>query len=324
MNESLLIRETALRTITIESKAITDLKSSINEDFESVILQIFKSKGRVVITGIGKSAIVAQKIVATLNSTGTPSYFMHASDAIHGDLGMIQPEDTVICISKSGETSEIKVLVPLIKNLGSYLVGMTSNPHSYLAKQAVSILLIPISKEADPNNLAPTASTTAQMAMGDALATSLLALRGFTSKDFAQYHPGGALGKRLYLRVRDIFPQNQSPSVQSTANIHEVIIEMTSKRLGCTVVLDFNKKVIGIITDGDLRRMLEKHADKDISKLNAKDIMSPSPKTIEPETLAVKAFELMRNHSITQVIVTKGNTYLGIVHIHDLIKEGFI
>ncbi|MCR9286625.1 KpsF/GutQ family sugar-phosphate isomerase [Saprospiraceae bacterium] len=324
MNKNLLIRETALQTIEIESNTITNLKSSINESFESIVNHIFNSKGRVVITGIGKSAIVAQKIVATLNSTGTPSHFMHASDAIHGDLGMIQTNDTVICFSKSGETSEIKVLVPLIRNLGNVLVGMTSNLQSFLAQQANFTLHTPISKEADPNNLAPTASTTAQMVMGDALATSLLALRGFTPKDFAQFHPGGALGKQLFLRVRDIYFQNEQPKVYLKTNVHEAILEMTSKRLGCAVVLNEKEEVCGIITDGDLRRMLESYQNKDISQLKAAEIMTLHPKTVDQNTLAVKAFEIMRNHSITQVIVTENKRYQGIIHIHDLIKEGFI
>ncbi len=324
MNADVLILETARQTIKIESETLSALESSINDDFVNVVKHVFQSKGRVVITGIGKSAIIAQKIVATLNSTGTPSLFMHASDAIHGDLGMIREEDAVICISKSGETSEIRVLVPLIKNLGNLLIGMVSNKTSYLAQYSDFTLLTPIKKEADPNNLAPTASTIAQMALGDALATALLALRGFTPNDFAQFHPGGALGKQLYLRVNEIYPANERPVVNLDTNIRDTILEMTSKRLGCAVVLDELEKIQGFITDGDLRRMLERLKGSEIAHLKAKDIMTPSPRTISKNTLAIKAFELMRNHSITQIIVTENDEYLGIVHIHDLIKEGFI
>lgn len=322
VNKDDLILETARQTLKIESKAITALESGINADFVEVVKYIFYSKGRVVITGIGKSAIIAQKIVATLNSTGTPALFMHASDAIHGDLGMIREKDAVICISKSGQTSEIKVLVPLIKNLGNLLIAMVANTSSFLGKQAKYILHTPIKKEADPNNLAPTASTIAQMALGDALATALLALRGFSAHDFAQFHPGGALGKQLYLKVRDLYQSNERPVVALESSLHDTILEMTSKRLGCTVVLDNKNKINGFITDGDLRRMLEKQTD--ISHLKARDIMTENPRTISQDTLAIKAFELMRNHSITQIIVTEQDEYLGIVHIHDLIKEGFI
>jgi arabinose-5-phosphate isomerase len=275
-----------------------------------------------VVSGIGKSAVIAQKIVATLNSTGTPSLFMHAADAIHGDLGMIRPEDVVLCISKSGETAEIKVLVPLLRHLGNTLVGMTSKADSFLGRQADLLLHTPVDQEADPNNLAPTASTTAQIAMGDALATSLLASRGFTPQDFAQFHPGGALGKQLYLRVSDLYPQNERPVVTPKADIRQTILEMTSKRLGCTAVLDEQEHLLGVITDGDLRRMLED--GRDTQGLTAADIMSSQPRTIQADALAVKALEQMRANSITQLIVLDGQQYVGIIHLHDLIREGLI
>ncbi len=324
MNSEKIIQETARRTIEIEKNTIKSLFSSINTDFENTVKAIFQSLGRVVVTGIGKSAIVGQKIVATLNSTGTPAIFMHAADAIHGDLGMIQPNDVVLCISKSGETSEVKVLVPLLKNMGNLLIGMISNENSYLGQRADYILHTPISIEADPNNLAPTASTTAQMVLGDALATSLLALRGFTPKDFAQFHPGGLLGKQLYLRASDLFIQNESPSVSENASIHQTILEMTTKRLGCTVVMNADKKVLGIITDGDLRRMLEKSNPVNFSTLQAKDIMTANPKVIEQDCLAVRALEIMREGSITQLVVVNTGQYLGIIHLHDLIREGLV
>ena len=299
------------------------LKHSINADFTACVEAVFHCRGRLVVTGIGKSALVGQKIVATLNSTGTPALFMHAADAIHGDLGMLQPNDYALCISKSGETPEIKVLVPLLKNLGNTLIGMVSNCNSYLGQQAKYVLHTPISQEADPNNLAPTASTTAQMAMGDALATSLLALRGFTPLDFAQFHPGGALGKQLYLRVHDIFPNNEKPSVQREDAIQRAILEMTSKRLGATAVLDATGRLCGIITDGDLRRMLERGAD--INKLQARDIMNEKPKIIHKDEMAALALQMMRKNSITQLIVVDDdNKFLGFVHLHDLIREGLI
>ncbi|MCB0570568.1 MAG: KpsF/GutQ family sugar-phosphate isomerase [Phaeodactylibacter sp.] len=318
-----LIAKTALRTIEIETEAIAALKPSINEDFAACVRAVYECRGRLVVTGIGKSALVGQKIVATLNSTGTPALFMHAADAIHGDLGMIQASDFVLCISKSGETPEIKVLVPLLKNLGNILIGMVSQLDSYLGRQAKYILHTPISQEADPNNLAPTASTTAQMAMGDALATALLALRGFTPLDFAQYHPGGALGKQLYLRVHDIYPNNEKPSVHPGDTIQRAILEMTSKRLGATAVLDDTGGLCGIITDGDLRRMLER--GEEMSHLYARDIMSPHPKTIHEDEMAAQALQMMRNSSITQLIVVDSSgKFRGFVHLHDLIREGLI
>lgn len=317
------ITETALRTISIEHEAIKSLEQSIDEAFISVVQLLFRSSGRVVVTGIGKSALIAQKIVATLNSTGTPSLFLHAADAIHGDLGMVQPDDRVICISKSGETPEIKVLVPLLRNLGNTVIGMVSRRDSFLGRQADYVLYTPVRKEADPNNLAPTASTTAQMVMGDALATALLAMRGFTPRDFAQFHPGGALGKQLYLRVGDLYPQNEKPAVRVDQDLRSIILEMTSKRLGATAVVDDAHRVLGIITDGDLRRMLE--GKTDLTQIRASAIMSAGPKTIRHNTLAVKALEMMRQHSITQLIVTDQNdTFLGFIHLHDLIREGLI
>ena len=324
MKKKDFIIKTAKKTIEIEIQTLKSLLHSVDGSFEAAVKAMATTRGRVVVTGIGKSAIIAQKIVATLNSTGTPSIFMHAADAVHGDLGMIQSEDIVLCISKSGETSEIKVLVPLLKHLGSTLIGMVSNLHSYLGQQSDWVLHTPISKEADPNNLAPTASTTAQVVMGDALAMTLLALKGFSSKDFAQFHPGGTLGKQLYLRVRDIYPNNERPIVYLQTNLQQTILEMTSKRLGVTVVLDNNEKVQGIITDGDLRRMLEKGNLENWMHLKAADIMSNNPKLIEKDALAVKALDVMRKHSITQLIVVHQEQYLGIVHLHDLIREGLI
>jgi arabinose-5-phosphate isomerase len=317
-----LISKTALDTIRIEVETLQALSASINKEFCDCVQTIFQSRGRVIVTGIGKSALVGQKITATLNSTGTPSAFMHAADAIHGDLGMVAPDDLVLCLSKSGETPEIKALVPLVKNLGNRLIAVVGNHTSFLARQADFRLLTPVDKEADPNNLAPTASTTAQMAIGDALATSLLALRGFTPNDFAQFHPGGSLGKQLYLRVQDLYPQNERPAVHLDDNLPRVIMEMTSKRLGATAVVDPEEKLLGIITDGDLRRMLEKGVD--FQTLTAKDVMTPRPKTMPPEAMAVDAFRLMRKYSITQIVVARENRYLGFVHLHDLIREGMI
>ncbi|RMF26427.1 MAG: KpsF/GutQ family sugar-phosphate isomerase [Bacteroidetes bacterium] len=319
-----LIRRTALQTLRIEAAAIRALESSIDGTFCRVVAHLFAASGRLVVTGIGKSALIAQKIAATLNSTGTPALFMHAADAIHGDLGMIQPADTVLVLSKSGRTPEIRVLVPLVKNLGNFLVAMVADGESFLARQADAVLLTPVEQEADPNNLAPTASTAAQMALGDALATALLALRGFTPQDFAQFHPGGSLGKQLYLRVRDIYPHNERPAVQPHTPLKDTILEMTSRRLGCAVVLHPDERVAGIITDGDLRRMLEAHGNPDLERLTAADIMTPHPKTIAPDALAVKALQIMRQNSITQVVVEDGGRYLGIVHLHDLIREGLL
>ncbi len=305
----------------MESKAIANLSNLLNTDFANATQLIFNSKGRVIITGIGKSAIIANKIVATLNSTGTPAIFMHAADAIHGDLGLILEDDIVICISKSGDTPEIKVLVPLIKYGPNKLIAITGNPDSFLGQQADFVLNTYVEKEACKNNLAPTTSTTAQLVIGDALAVCLLELRGFSSKDFAKYHPGGALGKKLYLRVNDLSSVNQKPKVSLDTNIKQVIIEISEKMLGVTAVVD-NGNIIGIITDGDLRRMLSK--TDNFMNLYAKDIMSPKPKTIEVDAMAVDAMELMEKYGISQLLVEDKGHYAGVVHLHDLIKEGIL
>jgi arabinose-5-phosphate isomerase len=316
------IKQAALQTIDIEIDTLRNLRDSVNDDFVEAVKTIYKAQGRVVITGIGKSAIVAQKIVATMNSTGTPALFMHAADAIHGDLGMIRSSDVVVCISKSGDTPEIKVLVPILKNFGNPLLAIVANSESFLAQAADYVLLTPVGKEADPNNLAPTSSTTAQMTMGDALAIALLEVRGFSRQDFAQFHPGGALGKQLYLRVSDLYIQHESPAVLPSATLQETIVEMTSKRLGAVAVVNENKEIIGIITDGDLRRMLSQTID--YQQLSANNILSKNPVTIQKETLAVNALELMRQKSISQLVVVDGNIYLGMVHLHDLLREGIV
>lgn len=321
MKNNATILRIARKTIENEAKAIENLASLLNDDFAKAVNHIFNSAGRVVVSGIGKSAIIASKIVATLNSTGTPAVFMHAADAIHGDLGTIQAQDTVICISKSGNTPEIKMLVPLIKKGGNTLIGLTGNLESTLAKQSNYLLNSFVAKEACPNNLAPTTSTTAQLVLGDALAICLLELRGFTSKDFAKYHPGGSLGKRLYLRVADIVENNLKPQVDSNAEVKEVIVEISEKMLGVTAVIE-NNKVVGIVTDGDIRRMLNKYDS--IAGLKAKDIMSVNPKTIEHGMLAVKALELMQSKGISQVLALEGEQYMGVVHLHNLINEGII
>jgi len=321
MLSSKKIIESAKKTIALEQSAIANLSNYINEEFAACVSYIFNNKGRVVVTGIGKSAIIANKIVATLNSTGTPAIFMHAADAIHGDLGTIQKDDVVICISKSGNTPEIKVLVPLLKNFGNKLIALVGNTDSYLAKQADFVLNCTVSQEACPNNLAPTSSTTAQLVMGDALAICLLECRGFTSEDFARYHPGGSLGKRLYLKVADLIVNNEVPKVSMNAGVREIIMEISSKRLGATAVLD-NEKLAGIITDGDLRRMIEKNTD--LSTITAKDIMTANPKCIEKDELAVKALQLFQKYNITQLIVTHQGNYFGILHFHDLLREGII
>jgi arabinose-5-phosphate isomerase len=316
------IKKIAQDVLLNESQAIQNLSQYIDDNFEACVHEIYSAKGRVVITGIGKSAIIANKIVATLNSTGTPALFMHAADAIHGDLGMIQQDDIVICISKSGNTPEIKVLVPLLKRRGSKLVALVSNVKSYLAEQADFVLNATIGEEACPNNLAPTTSTTAHLAMGDALAVCLLELRNFSSEDFAQYHPGGSLGKQLYLKVSDVFVQNQLPIVTPEAPLKEVILEISSKRLGCTAVAVDDKRLLGIITDGDLRRMLQK--DVNLSTLKASEIMTRNPKKIEKDEFAVKALQLMQASSITQLVVVDGDKVLGFIHLHDLLKEGIV
>jgi len=316
------ILELAKNTILQEAESIKKLADYIDEDFEKVVKVIYQSKGRVIITGIGKSANIAQKIVATLNSTGTPAIFMHAADAIHGDLGIIQDDDVIICISKSGNTPEIKVLVPLIKSRGNTLIGMVSSTDSFLGKQSDLVLKSTVDKEACPNNLAPTNSTTAQLVIGDAIAVCLLEYRGFSSDDFAKYHPGGALGKKLYMRVSDLYKNNEVPKVTEEENVKNVIIEISSKRLGATVVLDRSKKLIGIITDGDIRRMLQKYDS--FENLKAKDIMSKNPKTVHKDELAINAFHLMENNHITQLVVMSKEKYIGMVHLHDILKEGIV
>ena len=321
MKTSKSIKQIAIATIKKESEAISALINSINEDFVQCVELIYHSKGRVIVTGIGKSAIIGSKLVATLNSTGTPSVFMHAADAIHGDLGTIQKGDIVICLSKSGETPEIKVLVPLLKIHGSSLIAIAGNPDSYLATHADYVLNAFVAEEACPNNLAPTSSTTAQMVMGDALAVCLLERRGFTKSDFAKFHPGGILGKELFLIVSDLYKNNLVPAVNVNDPVKHVIMEISSKRLGATAVLDGNK-LTGIITDGDLRRMLEKNSDFD--HLAAKDIMSENPKIIEPDMLVVDALSIMRKNNITQLLVVRKRKYLGMIHLHDILKEGII
>ena len=318
-----MIKSAALRTLEIEIEALQALRNSINADFEAFVQAVFESKGRLVITGIGKSAIVAQKIVATLNSTGCPSLFLHAADAIHGDLGMVQTNDIVLCLSKSGDTPEIKVLAPLIKNMGNRLAAMVANPNSYLGQQADFVLHTPIQHEADPNNLAPTASTTAQMALGDAIAVALLSLANFKPEDFARFHPGGALGKQLYLRVSDLVILHQKPAVGKAATVAEIISEMTQKRLGATAVLCSRKRLKGIITDGDLRRMLA--TTTDLSTVRAENLMNPNFKKINTKELAINALSIMRAHNISQIVaVNDAEEYEGMVHIHDLVKEGLL
>lgn len=321
MNNDKII-SVALRTIELETNSVSGLKAFINADFVKAVEQIAVSKGRLVVSGIGKSAIIAQKIVATLNSTGTPSIFMHAADAIHGDLGMIQTDDIVLVISKSGNSPEIKVLAPLVKNFGNTLVGMVGNTQSFLAQNSDIVLNTTVEQEACPINLAPTSSTTAQMVMGDALAICLMELKGFGSSDFAKYHPGGALGRKLYLRVGELAEQNSKPKVLPAATIKQVIIEMTQKRLGAAVVVDDTENILGIITDGDLRRMLEKAGR--FEDLSAKDIMSSDPKTIASDILAIHALDEMRKHNISQLVVEDNKKYAGIIHLHDLVKEGII
>ncbi|MBO9620641.1 MAG: KpsF/GutQ family sugar-phosphate isomerase [Niabella sp.] len=320
MSDNILQR--ARHTFLLEANALNDVRLLLDEAFEQSVQLIHSCKGRVVFSGIGKSALVAQKIVATFNSTGTPSIFMHAADALHGDLGMVQENDLVVVLSKSGYSPEIKALVPLIKNFGNKIIAIVGNKDSYLAQQADFILNTSVSQEACPNNLAPTSSTTAQMVMGDALAICLMELKGFKDDDFAKFHPGGTLGKKLYLTVADVFTANEKPMVFEKQSLKEVIVEITKKRLGVTAVVDDGGQLAGIITDGDLRRMLEKNTD--IEGTVARDIMTKHPKTIDAAELAVSALDLMRKNSITQLAVVAGMQYLGIIHIHDLLKEGLI
>ncbi len=322
MNRNEKIQKIARSTIETEHKAIKNLTNSINEDFARAVEVLFNMKGRAVVTGIGKSAHIAQKIVATLNSTGTPSIFMHAADAIHGDLGIIRKEDVVIVLSKSGETPEIKVLLPLLKGRCDHLIALVGNTDSYLARQADFVLDVTVEKEACPNNLAPTASTTAQMVMGDALAISLLDLRGFSPADFAKFHPGGTLGKRMFLRVNDLSINNMVPKVQEDELMSDVIIEISSKRLGATAVLNNKGQLVGVITDGDLRRMIQAYPD--YQKLSAGEVMTHEPKTIQKDELVVDALHLMRERNITQLPVLDGEKYIGVIHLHDILKEGIL
>jgi len=312
----------AKQTIVEEAEAVAGMVNFINDDFKKIITLLINCKGRLVVSGIGKSAIIAQKIVATLNSTGTPSLFMHAADAIHGDVGMIQQNDVVMVISKSGDSPEIKVLVPIVKNFGNKIIAMVGQTQSYLAKQADLILNTTVDKEACPNNLAPTTSTTAQMVMGDAVAICLMYSRGFSAGEFAKFHPGGTLGKKLYLKVSDLSLNNEKPYVTETGSLKDIIVEITKNRLGATAVIDKNKNIAGIITDGDLRRMLEKSIS--LQDITAKAIMSANQKTISKNELAIDALDLMRKNNISQLLVVDNEKYAGIIHLHDLVREGII
>jgi arabinose-5-phosphate isomerase len=316
------ILQTAKRTINLEATAISGLHGYLTDDFVKAVDLIYKTNGRLIVSGIGKSAIIAQKIVATFNSTGTPAIYMHAADAIHGDLGMIQKEDIVIVISKSGNSPEIKSLIPLIKNFGNTLIGMVGTAGSYLAVQSDILINTTVSEEACPNGLAPTCSTTAQLVMGDAMAVCLMQLKGFTADDFAKFHPGGLLGKKLYLRVADLYIQNQQPSVGAATSLREAIVSISGSRLGMTVVVNDSNEIIGVITDGDLRRMLEKNTS--LEGIVAADIMTTSPKTIGPEAMAMEALDVLRKFDITQLVVANRKQYLGVLHIHDLIREGLL
>lgn len=322
MNTYKQILDSAKRTIALEQEAVANLNALIDQDFAKAVLCIYNAKGRVIISGVGKSAIIAQKIVATLNSTGTPSVFMHAADAIHGDLGTIQKDDVVVCLSNSGNTAEIKVLIPLIKNQENTVIAMTSNKNSFLAKNADALILAYAEKEACPHNLAPTTSTTVQLVMGDALALALLDLRGFSKEDFAKYHPGGALGKKMYLRVNDLIALNDKPEVAPETPIKQVIVEISQKRLGVTAVTK-DGQIVGIITDGDIRRMLE--INDVLTNLTAAGVMSKNPKTIDTNAMATAALDVLEKNSITQLLaVDSTNNYAGVVHLHDLIKEGIL
>ncbi len=322
MNLTKNIQQIAREVLRNEAEAINKVADLVDGEFENCVREILQIEGRVVITGVGKSAIIANKIVATLNSTGTPALFMHAADAIHGDLGMVQPSDIVICISKSGNTPEVKVLIPLLKRTGAKLIAMVCNTNSYLASNADFVLNASIDQEACPNNLAPTTSTTVHLALGDALAICLLESRGFTSSDFALYHPGGSLGKQLYLKVSDLYPQNELPKVREEASIKDTILEISSKRLGAAAVENEHGELLGVITDGDLRRMMENHDE--IGKLRAGDIMNRSPKTIEAGEFAVKALNMMQANNIAQLIVTRERQVVGFIHLHDILREGIV
>ena len=311
----------AKKTILSESEAIVKLIDYLDENFSRAVEIIFQSKGRLVVTGIGKSAIIGQKMVATFNSTGTPSMFLHAAEAIHGDLGMIQKDDVIICISKSGNSPEIKALIPLLKRDGNPLIGISGNSSSFLAQQSDYVLNTTVAAEACPINLAPTNSTTAQLVMGDALAICLMEMRDFKAEDFAKYHPGGALGKKLLLRVKDLIEHSLKPTVSPDTAVKKVIFEISEKRLGVTAVVE-NNKVVGIITDGDIRRMLN---DRDsFTDLSAKDIMTKNPKSTSSDTMAIDALQILENHSITQLIVIDNEEYKGVLHLHDILKEGIL
>jgi len=316
------IIQSAVSTLELEAAAILNVAKNINDDFEKVVSTILQCNGRVIVTGIGKSAIIAQKMVATFNSTGTPAIFMHAADAIHGDLGMIQINDVIICLSKSGNTAEIKVLIPLLKIAGNVLIGMVGETNSFLAQQSNLMLDTSVEKEACPHNLAPTTSTTAQLAMGDALAICLLECREFNERDFAKYHPGGSLGKKLYLKAGDLALANEKPSIKLSASVKEVLIEISKNRLGAVAVVDNKNEILGVITDGDIRRMLENNTD--IAHLKAENIMGKNPKSIQHDALAVDALDIIKKNNITQLLVLKQNTYFGIIHLHDLLNEGIV
>lgn len=316
------IKEIAVQVIEAEKNAVANLANYIDNSFAEAVETLFLASGRVVVSGIGKSANIATKIVSTLNSTGTPALFLHAADAIHGDLGMVQPDDVVICISKSGNTPEIKVLVPLVKNFGNKLIAIVGNTDSFLAQQADIVLNTTVGHEACPNNLAPTSSTTAQLVMGDALAVALIECRNFSASDFARFHPGGALGKQLYMRVDDLYRQNEKPQVSPSTTLRDIILEMTTRRLGCAVVVE-DDRIEGIITDGDLRRMIKNNTS--LEELTARQIMSPAPKRVSATEYAVKALHMMRQNSITQLIVVDDeDRYLGVLHIHDILREGIL
>lgn len=324
MKQKINIKELAKQCITQEAEAIMHLKDFVNDDFEACVNEIFNdNEGRIIVTGIGKSAIIAQKIVATFNSTGTPAIFMHAADAVHGDLGIIQPHDIVMCLSKSGNTPEIKLLLPMIKMMQNKVIAIVGNTDSYLAQHADFILNCTVSKESCPNNLAPTSSSTAQLVIGDAIAVCLISMRGFSDSDFARIHPGGVLGKKLYLKVETLCKQNEKPQVKSDDDLNAIIYEISSKRLGVTAVINDKHEIVGIITDGDLRRMLQ--SSHDIQNIKAETIMSVSPKTINENEMAVKALEVMRTNNITSLLVVNDNKkYIGVVHLHDIIREGII
>ena len=321
-NHNLQIIDFAKKTIVEECRAVALMESFVDESFAEIVNTIYNSHARMIVTGIGKSAIIATKIVATMNSTGTPAIFLHAADAIHGDLGIIQPNDIVMCISKSGSSPEIQVLIPFIKKMGNKVIGMVGNLNSFLAKESDFVINTTVEHEACPNNLAPTSSTTAQLVMGDALAMSLLNLRGFSTADFARFHPGGALGKKLYTRVSDIMFHEQLPKVVVTDSLDKVIVEISSKRLGATAVVDVQNNIVGIITDGDIRRMLMNKCD--LQTVTALEIMSANPKTIDSDKMAVNAHQVMEDNKITQLLVTENEQYVGIIHIHELLKQGVV